>query len=63
MLLVQAIGHIGADAIFRKADGREFVSFRIQIDTGIRPRIQEEEDFETEHGGGGDGDVPDAAAV
>lgn len=29
MLLVQAIGHIGADAIVQVADGREFVSFRI----------------------------------
>lgn len=29
MLLVQAIGHIGADAIVQVADGHEFVSFRI----------------------------------
>lgn len=29
MLLVQAIGHIGADAIVQVADGREFVTFRI----------------------------------
>lgn len=29
MLLVQAIGHVGADAIVQVADGREFVTFRI----------------------------------
>lgn len=29
MLLVQAIGHVGADAVVQVADGREFVTFRI----------------------------------
>lgn len=29
MLLVNAIGHLGADAIVQVADGREFVTFRI----------------------------------
>lgn len=29
MLLVQAIGHIGADAIIQVADGREFCTFRV----------------------------------